>query len=142
MNEIVVWFVLAAVLVVAELLTGTFYLLMVAIGCAVAGLIAMAGGGLPLQLVVGAAVGIGATLILRRTRWGVHRRDLDAATNRDVILDIGEVIQVEAWTDGAARVRYRGCQWDAQLEPGAPSKSGAQVIKAIRGSTLVVAPVA
>ncbi len=142
MNEIVIWFVLAAGLVVAELLTGTFYLLMVAIGCTVAGCIALVGGGIPLQLVVGAAVGIGATLVLRRTRWGTRRLQVDAAENRDVNLDIGEVIQVDTWTDGTARVRYRGCQWDAQLEPGASPKSGAQVIKAIRGSTLVVAPVA
>ena len=141
MNAIVIWFVLAAGLVVAELLTGTFYLLMIAIGFAVAGAVAWAGGEIALQLVAGAAVGIAATLILRRTRWGVRRLKIDSAENRDVLLDIGEVIQVDAWTDGAARVRYRGCQWDAQLEPGAAPKTGAQVIKAIRGSTLVVAPV-
>jgi membrane protein implicated in regulation of membrane protease activity len=102
----------------------------------------MAGASLPLQLVVGAAVGIAATRVLRRTHWAVRRRQADAAENRDVILDIGEVVQVNAWHDGTAHVRYRGCQWDASLEPGAVSQPGAQVIKAVRGSTLIVAPVA
>ncbi len=114
---------------------------MVAIGCAAGGLAATAGAALPLQFTVGAAVGIAATIILRRTRWGVRRTHGDATANRDVILDIGEVVQVAAWHDGTAHVRYRGCQWDAALEPGAVAKTGAQVIKAVRGSTLVVAPV-
>lgn len=141
MNETMLWFVIAFGLLIAELLTGTFYLLMVAIGCVVGGLVAWAGGGLPLQLAVGAAFGIVATLVLRRTQWGVRRLQTDAGANRDVILDIGEVVQVDAWQDRAAKVRYRGAQWDAMLESGAAEKPGAQVIKAIRGSTLVVSPV-
>ncbi len=141
MNDVTVWCVIAFGLLIAELMTGTFYLLMVAIGCAVGGFSAWLGAGLPLQLVVGAAVGFAATMILRRTRWGQLRLRSDASTNRDVILDIGEVVQVNAWRDGTADVRYRGCRWAAALEPGAVALPGAQVIKAIRGSTLIVAPV-
>ncbi len=141
MNDVVWWFVLAFGLLIAELMTGTFYLLMVAIGCAIGGVVAFAGGGVPLQLVVGAAVGIAATLVLRRTRWGMRRLNGDVSENRDVILDIGEVVQVETWHDRTAHVRYRGCQWDVALEPGAAPKTGAQVIKAVRGSTLIVVPV-
>ena len=140
MNDVMVWFVIAFGLLIAELMTGTFYLLMVAIGCAVGGLAAVAGASLPLQLVIGAAVGIVATMTLRRTRWGLRAAGADTAEDRNVILDIGEVVQVSAWHDGTAHVRYRGCQWDATLEPGALARPGAQVIKAIRGSTLVVAP--
>ncbi len=141
MSHSVIWFVLAFALLIAELLTGTFYLLMIAIGCAVGGLVAVAGGGVPLQFVLAAAFGIAATLVLRRTRWGLRQPRSDAAENRDVILDIGEIVQVDAWQDRTAHVRYRGAQWSATLEPDAPATSGAQVIKAIRGSTLVVAPV-
>jgi membrane protein implicated in regulation of membrane protease activity len=141
-NDMMWWFALAFGLLVVELMTGTFYLLMVAIGCAIGGLAAMAGASAPLQLVVGAAVGIALTMVLRRTRWAVRRRHADSAENRDVILDIGEVVQVNAWHEGTAHVRYRGCRWDASLEPGADPRPGAQVIKAVRGSTLIVAPVA
>ena len=141
MNDVIGWFVLAFGLLIAELMTGTFYLLMVAIGSAVGGLVAVANGSLTLQLVIGAAVGIAATLILRRTRWGMRKLNGDTAGNRDVILDIGEVVQVETWHDRTAHVRYRGCQWDVALEPGAAARAGAQVIKAVRGSTLIVVPV-
>ena len=141
MNDGMVWFVIAFGLLIAELMTGTFYLLMVAIGCAIGGLAAVFGAELPLQLVSGAAIGFAATFILRRTRWGRRRLHIDAAENRDVNLDIGEIVQVATWQDGTADVRYRGCRWDATLEPGADQRPGAQVIKAIRGSTLVVAPV-
>ena len=140
MNDVMVWFVIAFGLLIAELMTGTFYLLMVAIGCAVGGVAALLGADLPLQLVSGAGVGIAATMVLRRTRWGQQRLHADSAENRDVILDIGEVVQVQDWQNGTAHVRYRGCQWDASLEPGATQRAGAQVIKAIRGSTLIVAP--
>ena len=142
MNDVMVWFVIAFALLIAELMTGTFYLLMVAVGCVVGGIAAYVGATLPLQLVIGAAVGITATMVLRRTRWGMHRLNPDAGSNPDVLLDIGEVVQVASWTDGTAQVRYRGCNWEAALEPGAAPRPGAQVIKAIRGSTLVVAPVA
>ena len=140
MNNIALWFVIASGLLVAELMTGTFYLLMIAIGCVVGGMCALVGGAPALQLVVGAAVGFAATMVLRRTRWGRRRLQQDSAENRDVILDIGEVVDVEAWRDGNAHVQYRGCRWDAALEPGAMARPGAQVIKAIRGSTLIVAP--
>ena len=43
MAESTVWWVLAGSAVALELLTGTFYLLMVAVGCAVGGLAALAG---------------------------------------------------------------------------------------------------
>jgi membrane protein implicated in regulation of membrane protease activity len=141
MNDVTLWFSVAAGLLVVELMTGTFYLLMVAIGCAVGGVAALAGAGFPAQLVIGAAVGIGATMILRRTRWGIRRLAGDSTANRDVILDIGEVVEVTSWDNGTAHVRYRGCRWDASLEPGASERTGAQIIKAVRGSTLVVAPV-
>ena len=141
MSESMIWFLAALAFLMAELVTGTFYLLMVAVGCLFGAAAAYAGATLPLQFVVGAAVGFAATMLLRRTRWGARRRQSDPAENRDVILDIGEVVEVASWTDGTAHVRYRGCQWDATLEPGAVPRPGAQVIKAIRGSTLVVAPV-
>ena len=140
MNDIVLWFAVATGLLVCELLVGTFYLLMVALGCAVAGGVALAGGPLELQLVVGAAVGIVATLVLRRWRGSHQRGAVPSGANPDVILDIGEVVQVHDWNNGTARVRYRGCEWDAQLAPGATARTGAQVIRAIDGSTLVVTP--
>ena len=142
MTHTVLWFVLAFGLLIAELLTGTFYLLMMALGFLAGGVAASLGAALELQLAIGAAIGIAATVILRRTRWGMKRLQGDAAGNPDVLLDIGQVVQVTEWRDGTAKVQYRGCQWDAALEPGAAASAGTQVIKAIRGSTLILAPAA
>ena len=142
MTHIVLWFVLAFGLLIAELMTGTFYLLMVALGFVAGGIAAWLGAAIEFQLAIGAAVGIVATVILRRTRWGMKRLQGDAGSNPDVLLDIGQVVQVTEWRDGMAKVHYRGCQWDAALEPGAAASAGTQVIKAIRGSTLIVAPAA
>ena len=140
MSEFVVWFVLAAALIVAELFTGTFYLLMISIGFAVGGLVALAGADLPLQLLVGAAVGIAATMILRRTHWGSIQNPAESFRNRDVFLDIGQTVYVDEWKNRRTRVDYRGARWDAMLEPGADPVPGDTVIQAVYGSTLVLAP--
>ncbi|MCL6486058.1 MAG: NfeD family protein, partial [Janthinobacterium lividum] len=44
MAEWVGWFVAAGMVLILELFTGTFYLLMIAIGIAAGGLVALAGG--------------------------------------------------------------------------------------------------
>ena len=56
-----VWWVAAGVAVAAELATGTFYLLMIALGMAAGALAAHAGAAQPVQLVVAAIVAGGAT---------------------------------------------------------------------------------
>ena len=56
MSEPVVWWLMAGAAVAVELLTGTFYLLMLALGLAAAALAAHAGMPVPVQLVVAAVV--------------------------------------------------------------------------------------
>ncbi|HNJ45700.1 MAG TPA: NfeD family protein, partial [Ottowia sp.] len=53
MADSTVWWIAAGLLVAAELLTGTFYLLMLAIGAAAGALAAHAGLSLSAQLVAG-----------------------------------------------------------------------------------------
>ena len=74
------WFVIGFGLLVAELLSGTFYLLVIAVAMGVAGLVALAGAPFALQLVVAAAIGLGGSLWLRSTRFGkrLHERLLGA----------------------------------------------------------------
>lgn len=139
-NDYMVWFLIALALGIAELLTGTFYVLMVALGLVAGGLAAWGGAGIALQLLAAATIGLVGVLILRRSRFGRIEEKGDVAHNPNVNLDIGQTVQVDTWReDGTARVWYRGAQWDAQLEPGAPKKQGKHVIKAVRGSSLIVA---
>jgi membrane protein implicated in regulation of membrane protease activity len=134
------WWVATGVLVAAELATGTFYLLMLALGAAAAAVGAHLGLAAAPQLLLAALVGGGATLA-----WHWHRgrgpQAAPAATNRDVNLDIGERVQVAAWNaDGSARVQYRGAAWTARYAgPDAP-RPGEHYIIAIEGSQLVLAP--
>lgn len=134
----VIWLVFACVLVVAELVTGTFYLLMVALGFAAGGLSAGLGAGSALQFFLAAVVSIIGVLLVRRIR---KKRGLprDAQRNRDVILDIGETVEVGRWHDGHARVPYRGADWDAAPETPADATPGQFVIRAVHGSTLILA---
>jgi membrane protein implicated in regulation of membrane protease activity len=131
------WLVMAGALVILELFTGTFYLLMIAIGLAVGGAAALLGATLAVQTVSAAVVGVIATLVLRRSRFG-NVTPGDAARDPNVNLDIGQQVAVPGWSDGVARVMYRGAQWDIELAPGARPESGNFKIVEVRGSRLVV----
>ncbi|MDH4106316.1 MAG: NfeD family protein, partial [Gammaproteobacteria bacterium] len=61
MTPATIWWVLAGVAVAVELATGTFYLLMLALGMAAGAIASHLGFGVPLQIVAAAAVGGGAT---------------------------------------------------------------------------------
>jgi membrane protein implicated in regulation of membrane protease activity len=138
MTELTGWLVMAGVLVVFELFTGTFYVLMIAIGMAFGAIAAALGFGLPVQILVAAVVGVLATGILHRSRLGRPLRQ-DASRDPNVNIDIGQTIRVDTWTDTKARAMYRGAQWDVDLAPGASAGSGDFKIVEIRGSRLVVA---
>ena len=104
MSDWMNWLGAAGVLVIAELFTGTFYLLMIAIGLAAGALAAWLGLSGPLQTFAAAAVGLVATAILHRSRLGRPSRT-EASRDRNVNLDIGQRVLVDAWTDGRPRVK-------------------------------------
>jgi membrane protein implicated in regulation of membrane protease activity len=132
------WLVAAGVLVILELFTGTFYLLMIAIGLGIGGVVALAGGGFPAQAIAAAAVAIAATGWLHRSRFGRPAKH-DATRDRNVNMDIGQRVSVPAWDNGRARVMYRGALWDVELGQGATPQAGDFRIVEVQGSRLVVA---
>jgi membrane protein implicated in regulation of membrane protease activity len=137
MQAYVWWFVLGFGLLVAELMTGTFYLLVIALALACAGVTAFFGAPLELQLVVAAAIGLGGSLWLRRSRFGRrHDRGADRVQN----MDIGQIVRVEHWSaNRTARAAYRGAQWDVELAPGEAMQAGDFVIRDIQANRLIVA---
>jgi membrane protein implicated in regulation of membrane protease activity len=142
MSDWVMWMGLAGVVVILEMFTGTFYLLMVGIGMTAGGLAALAGAGGPAQLVVASAIGILATYALRRSKLGKVSRT-DAARDPNVNLDIGQTVTVGEWQSAGglhtARTMYRGAMWDVELQQDASAQPGPFVIREIRGSRLIVA---
>jgi len=144
MDNATLWWLLAGGAVALELLTGTFFLLMLALGLAAGALTAHTGLGVSAQLVCAALVGGGAVVAWQRWRRG-HVAQRSAATNPDVNLDIGETVQVTEWAaDGTARVRFRGADWTAvpdTPQPSTPTLSpGPYRIVAVQGNRLHVRP--
>ncbi|MYM67019.1 NfeD family protein [Pseudoduganella sp. FT55W] len=133
------WLAAAGVVVILELFSGTFYLLMIAIGLAAGSAAALLGLGEAVQLLVAAVVGVAATVALRRSRYGLTQQRVQAERDPNVNLDIGQTVHVPAWQDNAARVMYRGALWDVELAPGVSATPGQFVIREVRGSRLIVA---
>lgn len=140
MADTTLWWLAAGILVAAELVTGTFYLLMLALGLAAGALAAHTGLSSTGQVVAAALIGGGAVLA-----WHIWRRRnagqaVPASASRDVNLDVGETVQIETWNgDGTASVKYRGAHWTAMAAPGLPARSsGAHRIVEVRGSQLIV----
>ena len=136
------WWLAAIVLGIAEMFTGSFYLLVLAAGAAGAGLAAALGFGVAAQFLCAAAISVAGASLVRRLR-PMRGDDLPPTRNPDVNLDIGRVVQVERWdADGRARIAYRGAMWDAELLPGEPAVPGSFLIREIDGSRLRLAALA
>ena len=138
MDASTAWWIGAGILLALEMTTGTIYLLMLALGMAAAALSAHAGWSLSGQITVASVVGLGAVLA-----WHLLRRRQKKAPSvraeRSVNLDIGEEIQVEAWSpEGQASVRYRGAQWTVVLRPGQVAQPGRHRVVELLGNRLVV----
>lgn len=136
MSPYIVWFILAVLLAGLEMLSGTFYLLLYGVACGIAGVVALLGLGEAAQYGVAGVLAIAGTLWLRR------RSFLQPAASSES-LDIGQRVEVEKWQgDSAARVRYRGAGWDAELAGQSAEQTERPKVLYIvgqRGNTLIVA---
>ena len=138
MADSTLWWLAAGGLIAVELITGTFYLLMISLGLIAAALATHAGLATPWQWVSAAVVGGGSVLA-----WRAYKRSQPAAaparSNHDVNMDVGETVQVDHWqADNTCSVKYRGAHWDATLQEGQPAETGAYVIAEVVGSRLVL----
>ena len=127
MEESTIWWLLAGGLVVAELLTGTFYLLMLAVGVGAAGIAAHLGASTTAQILTAALVGGGSVVgwhLLRRKRPG----DPSA-------------VMIESWNaDGTSSVKYRGANWVAIHRQGVQPSTGPHRVAELVGNRLLVDP--
>jgi membrane protein implicated in regulation of membrane protease activity len=127
------WWIAAAVLIAAELVTGTFYLLAVGIAFALGGVAAWLGVGVQSQFVIAGILGVALTIAAHRWRLG------RASPAPQPSLDVGQAVHVDSWNaDGTARVAYRGSTWDAELASTDVPRAETLYIVATRGSLLVL----
>jgi membrane protein implicated in regulation of membrane protease activity len=129
-----IWWMLAAVLVGAELFTGTFYLLAVGAAFALGGIAAWLGASPSAQLLIGGFFAVAGTIVAHQ--W----RKRHAMPSQQTGLDVGQEVEVLDWHDnGTARVKYRGTQWDAEIAGPGTARKPTMYITDTRGSTLVIA---
>lgn len=138
------WWLLAGLAVIAEMLTGTVYLLLIGAGLVAAALAAHLDFGLTVQIVTAAVIGSALVLFWWRVRAPARRAALAAQSSPDLNLDIGQTVVVEQWnTDGTASVMHRGARWSVEPENpvGSVLQPGPHRIVALVGSTFVVVPI-
>lgn len=128
LNMIHIWLTLATLLVAAELLTGTFYLLAIAVGAAAGA--AATGLSLPLQLLIASSVAAACVLLVRALGLAPKKGEAAEETER------GQPVALVS--KEPLRVRYRGALWDAAPASPLVDVEAPLVIEALDGITLRV----
>ena len=135
MESYLIWVAAGFALVIAELVTGTFFLLVLGIAAFVGSAAAWFGLGFWVEASCAAAVAVAGVFWVQQQRKAMQRPDMAS-------LDVGQAVSFDAWASreqGAARVKYRNTLWDAEVE-GERDLDHGQVlfIRAVEGSTLKV----
>lgn len=129
------WAILGLTLVIIEMVTGTFYLLMLGVAAFGAAAAAWLGQDLPVQALIAAAIAAAGC-------YWVHAYRVKNAAAQMPHIDAGQPANFESWIDEGARlakVRYRGASWDAVVEGDASPQGGALLyVQSASGNTLKV----
>lgn len=135
MEEHLAWAIAGLALIIVELLSGTFYLLMLGLAAFGAAAAAWAGAEFAVQCIAAgliAAVGCYLVHAYRAKNKGQQMPSVDA----------GNPAKFESWIDSGARlarVSYRGAPWDARVDGGDSPEPGAIVyVQGTDGNTLKV----
>jgi membrane protein implicated in regulation of membrane protease activity len=138
MQDYLIWAIAGFALVIIELMSGTFYLLVLGVGAFAGALAAWLGGSLWPQVLSAGVVALVGTFFVRQ--W--HEKNKRSDTKPANALDVGQTVLFEEWVNqgaGLARVKYRGSTWDAVIVAGGPSQPGeALYIISQEGPTLRV----
>ena len=134
-DSYVIWLIAGLVLVIAELVSNTFFLLVLGIAAFAGAGSAWLGGALWVQIFIAAAVALSGV-------WWVHQHRKASNTASMPSLEAGQPVSFESWSNqagGMARVKYRGAEWDASLPEGeSPAAGDVYYISAVEGSSLIV----
>jgi membrane protein implicated in regulation of membrane protease activity len=136
MADYILWAVAGLILVTAELVTGTFYLLVLGIAALAAAAVAFFGLGFWGQAIVSAVIAVVGVVWIHQRRGRMEPPAMSPP-------DLGQPVTWESWLnerDRLARVRYRGASWDARVVgEGALEPGDMLYISAVDGNTLEVA---
>ena len=136
MDSALAWLVAGIVLIVVELVSGTFYLLVLGVAAVVAAGVAYAGGGFLTQVIVAGLIAVAGVLWIRGRKRAMTTPAMPP-------LDVGQPVTLDSWInrdDRLARVKYRDALWDAVVEGEFRGEAGEIFyIRAVAGNTLRVA---
>ena len=135
MEAYLVWLITGFVLVIAELVTGTFYLLVLGIAAMLGAGIAYAGGALVWQALGAAIVAVAGFFFVHRYKRAMMPSPMQG-------LDVGQPAAFESWVNKSAshaRVKDREALWDAQVSGDASGEPGEILyVVSVDGNTLKV----
>lgn len=137
MDSYLYWILTAIALVTVELLSGTFYLLVLALAAAGGG--ALAYFGFPFFAQAGFATAVAVIGVVFVHHYRVRTVSDGSGGNT---IDVGQRVTLESWVNesqGLARVHYRGTLWDAKVI-GEGRSGKTFYIRGLDGSTLHIAP--
>lgn len=136
METYLLWLVAGFALIIAELLTGTFFLLVLGFAAFAGSAAAWFGLGFWAEALCAATAAIAGVFWVREQRKTMQQPDMAS-------LDVGQAVSFNAWVSreqGLARVSYRNTQWDAQVEGERELEQGQVLyIHSVDGNTLKVA---
>lgn len=113
MEPALIWLLLGLGLIAVEMLTGTFYLLILGAAALIAALAGYLGAPFSVQAILAAVAAVAGVLVLRR-----RKKAGGSAPTRENQMDIGQTAVIESWLSESqrlARVRYRNTTWDAEV---------------------------
>ena len=118
MSAYLIWAIAGLVLITIEMLTATFYLLVIGIAALIGAIGAYAGGEFWLQALIASISGLIGVWFAHGKLTAEKAKKGMPNTNQ---LDIGQPVTVLQWVNqaqGMVRVNYRGSQWDAKVDAG------------------------
>ena len=129
------WLIAGFILVIVELVTGTFYLVVLGVAAFAGAGVAYAGGAFVWQALAAAAVAVAGVVWVHLVRKSISPKRMQG-------LDFGQPAAFESWVNKStaqARVRYRDALWDAQVAGDASGEPGEILyIISVDGNTLKV----
>lgn len=145
----VVWLAVTVAFIVVEVHTGAFYALFVAVGAAVATVVALVGGGLWLQGALFAALTIGGLTLIRPILRERFDRSVPVTKQHGIQSSADGLVGQRAITadtvgdeNHPGHALFAGDRWLAVTDTGAPLPANVPVVVvAVRGTTLLVHPV-
>ncbi|MGN0915023.1 MAG: NfeD family protein [Succinivibrio sp.] len=135
MSQTLIWLIVALVLLGAEMVFSTVYLLAFVAGALSACIAALFDVSLTFELILSSAVSVAGIILAYVYRHKIRKLNRDDVKND---LDSGNTVTVEEIeADGSSKVNYRGAIWTAVAANGALEK-GVYVIDHVAGNRLVL----